>query len=148
MKYAETHSRRLRRHTISQIGRKYLDHLIESGKFQEIGPLYQRIFKNEKRLWEEEVTRLILLNKVDAIATYVPMGPETNQLKLEPQIYGAILISLLKTEPRKDEILLQLVRNWPPKLYDIGKIVPVLLDHLVHLPENDTLKRALATLYR
>lgn len=67
MKYAETHARRLRRHTISQIGRKYLDHLIESGKFQEIGPLYQRIFKNEKRLWEEEVTRLILLNKVDAI---------------------------------------------------------------------------------
>ena len=51
-------------------------------------------------------------------------------------------------EPRKDQILLQLVRDWPPKLYDISKIVIVLLDHLVHLPDNQTLKRALATLYR
>ena len=55
------------RHSIYLIGRKYLDHLIENGKFEEIGPLYQRIFKNEKRLWEEEITRLILLHKVDAI---------------------------------------------------------------------------------
>jgi len=147
LKYAETHHRRLRRHSIYLIGRKYLDHLIENGKFEEIGPLYQRIFKNEKRLWEEEITRLILLHKVDAISTFVPMGHEKNQLKLEPHIYEAILISLLKMEPRKDQILLQLVRDWPPKLYDISKIVIVLLDHLVHLPDNQTLKRALATLY-
>ena len=98
LKYAETHHRRLRRHSIYLIGRKYLDHLIENGKFEEIGPLYQRIFKNEKRLWEEEITRLILLHKVDAISTFVPMGHEKNQLKLEPHIYEAILISLLKSQ--------------------------------------------------
>ena len=140
MKYAESHHRRLRRHSVYQIGRKYLDHLIEFTKFEEIGPLYQRVFKNEKRLWEEEITRLALLNRIDAIATFVPMGPEKNQLKLEPHIYEAILISLLKSEPRKDGILLELVRDWPSKLYDTSKIVSVLLDHLILLPDNQTLK--------
>ena len=110
--------------------------------------LYQRVFKTEKKLWEEEISRLVKLNRVDAIAAYTPMGPERAQVRLEPHFYEAILVSLLKMEPRKDEILLQLVREWPPSLYDVSKIVGMLLDQLLHLPDNQTLLRALATLYR
>ena len=52
-------------------------------------------------------------------------------------------------EPRRmDDMLFQLVQEWPPTLYDVSKIVALLLDQLLHLPDNQTLLRALATLYR
>lgn len=152
MKYAESHWRRLRRHSVYEMGRKYLDHMMENGNFEDLGPLYQRIFKNDKRLWEEEVTRLILLNHVEAIGPYVPLGNRdaktgASQTKLEPHIYEAILVAMFKLDPRQDALLLEMIRSWPPQLYDVSKIVALLLDQLLQLPDNQTLLRALATLY-
>ena len=106
LKYVEANARKLRRHTLYQVGRQYMEKLIEMGKFEELGPIYRRVFKLEKRLWEEEVSRLIRLNHADAIAAFVPLGPEFNQIKLESHIYEAILISLMTLEPRKDQLFL------------------------------------------
>ena len=148
MSYAESHVRKLKRHKVHAVGRQNLDFLLENGKFETLGPLYARVFKGDRKYWEDEIIKMIRLNRIDAIGPYVPLGPEKNQLKLEAKVYEAILFAFLKLEVRKDEILLDLIRDWPIALYDQSKIVTAIVDHLLVLPDNQTLQRCLATLFR
>ena len=46
--------RLLCRHTVLKVGKTYLDHLLENSDFDEAADLCVRIFKSEKKLWQEE----------------------------------------------------------------------------------------------
>lgn len=149
MNYSESHAKRLSRHTVNATGRKYLDHLIENCHFSELGPLYQRIFKSDKRLWESEIGRLIKLRQIDAIALYLPLGPEKSQIKLESYLYEAVLIEVLE---RNEDLFLKLIRSWPIQIYDLDKIRVATLQQLlgknrISNQDNPQTKRALATIY-
>lgn len=148
LSFAETHVKQLRRHSVFQVGRQYLDYLIETSKFEETGKLFSRIFKGEKRLWEDEILKFIRLNKVASIGPFLPLGREKNQIKLDPHVYEAVLLAVLKLEPRRDEVLLSMVREWPPDLYDVAKVAGTIVDQLLLFPDNQTLQRILATLFR
>ena len=37
-------------------------------------------------------------------------------------------MAFLKLEPRKDEIFLDLVRHWPPELYEVSRLVDLVLN--------------------
>ena len=87
------------------------------------------------------------MNQVAAIGPHVPLGRFKNQIKLDPSAYDSILMAFVKLEPRKDDIFLDLVQNWPPDLYDTALIVDHVLNQLLLMPDNLELKRILATLY-
>ena len=148
LSYAESHVRKLKRHTVHHVGRQYLDHLLDNDGFDTLGPLYTRIFKGNKKFWESEVVKMKGLNRIDAIGPYVPLGPEKNQLKLDAKVYEEILFAFLKLEVRKDEVMLELIRDWPIGLYDLSKVVKEIIEQLLDMPENQTLQRCLATLFR
>ena len=42
------------RHTALKVGKTYLDNLLDQGDFEEAADLCVRVFKNEKRLWQDE----------------------------------------------------------------------------------------------
>ena len=44
----------LTRHTPLKVGKTYLEFLLDSGDFEEAADLCTRIFKNEKKLWQDE----------------------------------------------------------------------------------------------
>ena len=44
------------KHTITDVGRVYLDHLLACGKYEKAGKLCLTILGQNKKLWEEEVT--------------------------------------------------------------------------------------------
>ena len=43
------------KHTQTDVGRVYLDHLLNSGKYEKAGKLCLTILGQNKKLWEEEV---------------------------------------------------------------------------------------------
>ena len=44
-----------KRHTLINVGRVYLDHLLASEKYEEAGKLCLKVLGRDKKLWEEEV---------------------------------------------------------------------------------------------
>ena len=148
MSYTESHVRKLKRYNVHHVGRQYLDYLLDNDGFATLGPLYTRVFKGNKKFWEAEIVKMKGLNRIDAIGPYVPLGPEKNQLKLDAKVYEEILFAFLKLDVRKDEVLLELIRDWPIGLYDLSKVVKEIIEQLLDMPENQTLQRCLATLFR
>ena len=69
------------------------------------------------------------------------------QVQLEPQYYEMILVGSIKSDRNGEEGFLNLVRTWPPELYNVGTIVNILVEELLVDPENAILQRALATLF-
>ena len=67
MSYTESHVKQLHRFSIYTVGRHYINNLIENCEFDQAGALLSRIFRGEKRLWEEEILRFIRLNQVASI---------------------------------------------------------------------------------
>ena len=145
--YTETHVKQLRKFSLFSVGRHYVNHLIETCEFDSAAGLLPRVFRGEKRLWQEEILRFIRLNQVASIGPHVPLGRSKNQIKLDSTVYEAVLMGFLKLEPRKDEVFLDLVREWPPELYDVSRIVDNVLNQLLVMPDNQTLQRILATLF-
>lgn len=45
-----------KRHTLVNVGRIYLDHLLASEKYDEAGKLCLKVLGRDKNLWEEEVS--------------------------------------------------------------------------------------------
>ena len=65
--YTETHVKQLRKFSLFSVGRHYVNHLIETCEFDSAAALLPRVFRGEKRLWQEEILRFIRLNQVASI---------------------------------------------------------------------------------
>ncbi|PSN43945.1 hypothetical protein C0J52_03761 [Blattella germanica] len=88
--------RDLKRHTLLQVGRAYLDHLLFEEKFDQAGQLCLKILGKDKRLWEEEVFKFARLHQLRAVSRYLPRGDNA----LSPHIYEMVLYEFLKMEPQ------------------------------------------------
>ncbi|KAJ9598465.1 hypothetical protein L9F63_010861, partial [Diploptera punctata] len=133
--------RDLKRHTLLQIGRAYLDHLLFEQKFDQAGQLCLKILGKDKRLWEEEVFKFARLQQLRAVSRYLPRGDNS----LDPHIYEMVLYEYLKMEPQG---FLQLVKEWSPTLYNVPAVVNAVLEHLlVNDTDKTLLLEALAILY-
>jgi len=51
-----------KRHTVLDVGRIYLDHLLACGRYDEAGKLCLKVLERNKKLWEEEVRDIMLQN--------------------------------------------------------------------------------------
>lgn len=50
-----------KRYTVLYVGRTYLDHLLICEKYDEAGKLCLKVLGRDKKLWEEEVKKILLL---------------------------------------------------------------------------------------
>ena len=57
----------MRKFSLFSVGRHYVNHLIETCEFDSAAALLPRVFRGEKRLWQEEILRFIRLNQVASI---------------------------------------------------------------------------------
>nr|XP_012139386.1 PREDICTED: vacuolar protein sorting-associated protein 41 homolog isoform X3 [Megachile rotundata] len=130
-----------KKYTLVNVGRVYLDHLLACGKYDEAGKLCLKILGKDKKLWEEEVYKFARVHQLRSISSYLPRGDVT----LDPLIYEMVLYEYLKMDP---DGFLQLVKEWPPKLYKVTAVVNGVLEHLLlHNQRQNVLLEALAILY-
>ncbi|XP_017884665.1 vacuolar protein sorting-associated protein 41 homolog isoform X2 [Ceratina calcarata] len=134
-----------KKHTLVNVGRVYLDHLLTCEKYDEAGKLCLKILGKDRKLWEEEVYKFARVHQLRSISSYLPRGDVT----LDPLIYEMVLYEYLKMDP---DGFLQLVKEWSPKLYKVAAVVNGVLEHLlVHnqqqKPDRTVLLEALAILY-
>ncbi|XP_015111621.1 vacuolar protein sorting-associated protein 41 homolog [Diachasma alloeum] len=130
-----------KRHTLINVGRVYLDHLLTSQQYEEAGKLCLKVLGRDKKLWEEEVYKFARVHQLRSISSYLPRGDVT----LDPLIYEMVLYEYLKIDP---DGFLQLVKEWSPKLYTVAAVVNGVLEHLlVHNQRQNVLLEALAILY-
>ncbi|KAG7210413.1 hypothetical protein KM043_011945 [Ampulex compressa] len=130
-----------KKHTLVNVGRVYLDHLLACGKYDEAGKLCLKVLGKNKKLWEEEVYKFARVHQLRSISSYLPRG----DVILDPFIYEMVLYEYLKMDP---DGFLQLVKEWSPKLYTVAAVVNGVLEHLlVHNQRQNVLLEALAILY-
>ncbi|OAD57320.1 Vacuolar protein sorting-associated protein 41 like protein [Eufriesea mexicana] len=129
-----------KKYTLVNVGRVYLDHLLDCEKYNEAGKLCLKIFGKDKKLWEEEVYKFAKVHQLRSISSYLPRGDVT----LDPLIYEMVLFEYLKMDPNG---FLDLVKEWSPKLYNAAAVVNGVLEHLIHNQRQNVLLEALAILY-
>ena len=148
---AEQNQRLLTRHSVIDIGKRYLDHLLDDLEFSEAAKLSVRVFKNDKRLWQEiAVSKFARINQLKALAPHLPLGASNNQVQLDKQIYESVLLFLLKdqSDSSSQELLLDLIgQKWPHDLYDDSMLVNAVMEILLGDADNTILQRVLATLF-
>lgn len=130
------------KHSLTDVGRVYLDHLLNCEKYDEAGKLCLTILGQNKKLWEEEVYKFAKVHQLRTISAYLPRGDVT----LDPHIYEMVLYEYLKLDA---DGFLQLIKEWSPELYNVTAVVNMVLGHFVaHNNQNqNVLLEALAILY-
>ncbi|XP_074658816.1 vacuolar protein sorting-associated protein 41 homolog [Tubulanus polymorphus] len=141
MNAATEHSKQLKYHNIQEIGRLYLDYLLQEKKYDEGGKLCRRVLGNNRQLWEEEVYKFAHIHQLKAIA---PFLPKSNP-KLDPAVYEMVLNEFLQTDEKGFE---NLIEEWPTNLYNIKSVIYAVVDKLNKSRNEDAiLHQCLAELY-
>jgi tetratricopeptide (TPR) repeat protein len=130
------------KHSLTDVGRVYLDYLLNCGKYDKAGKLCLKILGQNKKLWEDEVYKFAKVHQLRTISAYLPRGDVT----LDSHIYEMVLYEYLKLDPVG---FLQLVKEWSPKLYTVTAVVNMVLGHFqAHNNQlHNVLLEALAILY-
>ncbi|XP_067888326.1 vacuolar protein sorting-associated protein 41 homolog isoform X2 [Heterodontus francisci] len=140
MMAAEISQRNIKRHNILDIGRAYVNYLVDKGDYHGAARKCQKILGKNMDLWENEVYRFKKIGQLKAISQYLPRG----DLRLRPAIYEMILYEFLESDY---EGFASLIREWPGDIYNNMTVVRSVLDHLDRAPSNRTLLTTLAELY-
>ncbi|XP_072108209.1 vacuolar protein sorting-associated protein 41 homolog isoform X1 [Mobula birostris] len=140
MMAAEISQKTIKRHNILDIGRAYINYLVDKGDYHGAARKCQKILGKNMELWENEVYRFRKIGQLKAISRYLPRG----DLRLRPAIYEMILYEFLESDY---EGFASLIREWPGDIYNNMAVVRSVLDHLDVAPNNRTLLTTLAELY-
>lgn len=113
---ARGRERELRTHKISEIGQKYLEHLLDSDLIAEAAEQCSNLLGNDVALWEHWVYKFEEKNSLRAIAPYVP----TRAPQLSSKLYEIILSAFVDEDAPG---FLKLVDRWPPSVYKLAHVV-------------------------
>uniref|UniRef100_A0A1B6C2S4 RING-type domain-containing protein n=1 Tax=Clastoptera arizonana TaxID=38151 RepID=A0A1B6C2S4_9HEMI len=141
---AVTSTRLLKNHSLLTVGQAYLEHLFRTGEYEEAGKLCPQILGKDKRLWEEEVFKFATRQELRAVSPYLP---KDLAFSLDPHIYEMVLYEFLKMDPKG---FLNMVKEWPPRLYNVRAVVNATLEHILITKEDEikpVLLEAVAILY-
>lgn len=83
-----------------QVGRRYLDHLIEDAQFDNAGNLCIRLFKNNAKLWQDEIIRFVAFSR---------FGPITNLEVFDHRVLSKIWLILTEVS---NAFELSNLRSW------------------------------------
>lgn len=140
MSEARIHAKDLVKIQPLDVGRRYLNHLINTGQYDTAASLCPAILGRNKDLWEDEVYLFAKLRKLKVISRYLPQG----DLRLSKAIYEMILNEYLQTDL---EGFNKLIKEWPHDLYDLMTVVSAVIEKLTLEPENPILMQTLGELY-
>ncbi|XP_060554893.1 vacuolar protein sorting-associated protein 41 homolog isoform X2 [Ruditapes philippinarum] len=140
MNAATLNSKELKRHTFQDIGRQFLNYLIEQNRFEDAAKLCVKIFGRNKELWEAEAYKFAKMGQLKCLAPFLPQEDPM----LSPAIYEMVLNDFLQTNCK---VFLQLVKEWPHTLYNIQAVIKVVIDKLDRDRNNRDLLHALAELH-
>ncbi|XP_072029867.1 vacuolar protein sorting-associated protein 41 homolog isoform X2 [Amphiura filiformis] len=119
----------LQRHKVQEVGRAYLNHLIEEEQFERAACMCEPILGKNAKLWEVEVYRFAKLGKLNVISPHVPRG----DTRLGKALYEMILNDYLQKDI---EGFHQLIKEWPADLYDLMTIVNAVQERLQRWPQD------------
>ncbi|XP_069776750.1 vacuolar protein sorting-associated protein 41 homolog isoform X7 [Narcine bancroftii] len=94
MMAAEISQKNIKRHNILDIGRAYINYLVDKGDYHEAGRKCQKILGKNMDLWENEVYKFKKIGQLKAISQYLPRG----DLRLRPVVYEMILYEFLESD--------------------------------------------------
>uniref|UniRef100_A0A0L8FIC4 Vacuolar protein sorting-associated protein 41 homolog n=1 Tax=Octopus bimaculoides TaxID=37653 RepID=A0A0L8FIC4_OCTBM len=140
MESAMAHSRELKKHNVQELGKQYLDHLLEAAEYEEAAQLCVRILGRKKELWESTFEKFNDIGQLKILAPHLPCGDPL----LSPHIYEVVLNEFLRTD---HEGFLHLIRSWPHNLYNMQVIINILLNEHEKDKNNLTLLECLGELY-
>ena len=130
----------MKKFSFLEVGKKYLDFLLKTEQYSQAGALCPKILGSDKKLWQEILFKFAQRQQLKVLAPHLPC----RDTRLDPAIYEMVLYDFLKTD---QEGFLKFVRLWPADLYNLSVVVNVVIERLLAEPDNQTLLRALATLY-
>ena len=141
MQAAEGKEHELRTHDMLSIRQKFLADLVESGDFQKAASNCPQILGTDITLWEKWICTFARIKQLKAISHYIPV----ENPRLGRNVYDMVLNEFLQDDyPGFQSI----IREWPPELYDIQKIIPALLDQIERDPSGrNILMETLGELY-
>lgn len=128
------------KYTKIQVTRLFVDKLLAEERYEDAAKLCQRVFENNKDLWEEEVYKFVKVKQLRSVSQYLP---RTNDCKLNPQVYEMVLYEYLKLDRPG---FLSLIKEWQPNLYNTTAVINAIHDHFEKKDKNILLE-ALAILY-
>jgi len=133
--------KRLKKHTLTDVGLQYLSHLLESGKFEKAAEVCPEILGKNRNLWEETLDEFLQANQLGVVAHIIPH----EDFILTSHCYDRVLLDALQNKRHKDFV--QLLDKWSNKLYNIPNMISNLLRYIDENGKSKILLTALAKLY-
>lgn len=147
LKVAEKFSSELKVQSVENVGKMYVDYLLEENEFGEAARICTRAYNRpdlkmdlRKRLWEDAAYSFINKDAVYELLGYLP----TDKPQLGPEMYEYIIFQLLNSSP---EVVCSVLQMWPPHIYSMEAIVKVMETKLKYSPKDEILLRIMAELY-
>ncbi|XP_032595518.1 vacuolar protein sorting-associated protein 41 homolog [Drosophila grimshawi] len=122
------------------VARLYINHLLTLKQYDKAAEICHRELGNNKALWEEEVFKFVKCQQLRCISAHLPT---TDDCKLDPHVYEMVLYEFLKFDVNG---FLNLIKKWPPKLYDGLAVINAIYDHFRKSNAKELLE-SLALLY-
>lgn len=109
-------------------------------QYEDAAKLCLRVLGNNKTLWEEEVFKFVKCQQLRCVSAYLPTSEDC---KLDPHVYEMVLYEFLKFDVNG---FLNLIKEWPPQLYDGCAVINAIYDNFRKQHANELLE-SLALLY-
>jgi vacuolar protein sorting-associated protein 41 len=124
----------------ADIGRKYLQHLVETGKFERAAKMTARILGRDAKAWEDWIFLFVERGQLRAIIPHIPIEDPT----LSEIIYDMVLAHFLQTD---SDQLIETIESWPPHIYSTQAVVRAIEDKLKKEPSSSILLESLAAIF-
>ncbi|KII94565.1 hypothetical protein PLICRDRAFT_97705 [Plicaturopsis crispa FD-325 SS-3] len=134
----------------SEIGQRYVEHLVEEGDFVKAARLCPKVCGSNTKRWEDWIFVFAQQKQLHTIIPYVP----TDSPRLGPLVYNMILAHFLSHDRHS---LLQMIKDWPKEIYDIAAVIVAVHAELdrcasssstgASAPESTILMECLAEMY-
>lgn len=137
-------SKTVRKFTYSQVGKQYLDFLIERGSDSDLhdaASLTPSICEKNRDLWNQIFKTFDAINQLHLLAEYLPTD---SSFQLDSSDYEAVIRSYIKQDSSG---FLKIIDTWPSSLYRSKVVIHDVMDVLQFDSHNELLLRGLAKIY-
>ncbi|KAH3759419.1 vacuolar protein sorting-associated protein 41 [Pelomyxa schiedti] len=134
----EQNEAQIKRWKLNEVGEMYLAKLVVQRKLKRAASMCPLVLRKDKESWQKWVFRFAELGSLHVIARYLP----TEDPVLEHMYYELVLNSLIKNE----SMFLNMIKKWPPSLYNAPSIIQV-LNRELKTNRSKQLLQALAEIY-
>lgn len=134
----------LKKYNASIVGKLYLKHLIEEdtdASLRKAAKESARYLAFDRACWEELILQFLQKRKLELLEPYIPID---ERLSLTPEIGEIVLNYFLENDSNR---FLQIIRKWPPRMYNVQQLISTVQSALSINATNTPLFEALAELH-